>query len=206
MICEVREGLTGILTISCEGRSETYIPNYDQDQARELLLEFQALQDDTGGRLTKNYQAEGYNWYPSMVSYLYWYLFFPFVKYAPLVAEWMAGQRHFRWQGQGQFRTLLELLGETGYRQTWRTRLHYLALRLNNRLVARYSTAGLLFFRFAQNDFRTAEIRRTLGQLGIDYLDVAPAPRTLEIPSSYLKGERTYYFSQPPGMNRGMCS
>ena len=203
MISDVREGLTGILYLTADGRTETFVPNYDQDRARELLLEFQEIEDDAGCLLKNNYHAESYNWYPSMVSWLYWYVFFPFIKYEPLVLEWIDGKRQFSWQNSGMFRGLIDVLGELPSRRSLSTRLHYLLLRWNNRLVVRGSSAELLFFRFARSDFRTTEIRKALDSLGVNYLDVTPAPRTRHIATRFLKGERNYYFTQPPGMDRG---
>ena len=88
------------------GKSATFVPDYDMDKARALLLEFQELRDDRGVSLKDNYRQEGFNWYPTMVSYLFWYLFFPCIKYAPLVADWMDGRTVFSWKNDGQFRTL----------------------------------------------------------------------------------------------------
>ena len=203
MMTHVREGLTGILSLTAEGRTETFVPNYDQDRARELLLEFQELADDSGCLLKNNYHAEGFNWYPSMVSWLYWYVFFPFIKYEPLLVEWLDGKRQFSWQGSGQFRTLLDVFDKSPVRQSPATRLHGFLLRWNNRMVVRGSSADLLFFRFAESDFRTAEIRKALDSLRVNYLDVSPAPRIRRMVEGLLKGERNYYYSHPPGMNRG---
>ncbi len=199
----IREGATGLLTVSQHGKSTTFIPDYDMDKARNLLLEFQELRDDRGVSLKECYREEGFNWYPTMVSYLYWYLFFPYIKYAPLVADWMEGRAEFTWENDGQFKTLMALLGGQACRFTWRQRLHYFLLQWNNRRVARKSLARLLFFRFASNDFRTKEIRRVLDTAGTSYLEVIPAPLTAEIVRGLLKGENNYFFSQPPSMGRG---
>lgn len=199
----VREGLTGILYLASDAATRTFVPNYDQDQARGLLSEFQKLEDESGRLLKTNYHVEGYNWYPSMVSWLYWYVFFPFVKYELLILEWIEENLQFSWEAPGQFRTLLDVLGNVSERQTLASRLHALLVRLNNRVAMRQSSANMLFFRFAQSDFRTAEIRKALDSLGTNYLDVSPAPRIRQIVSDLVKGKLNYYYAQPPGMNRG---
>lgn len=202
MIWNVQEGLTGILTLSTDSSTETFIPDYDQDKARELLLEFQELKDEAARPLKSNYHAERFNWYPSMVSFLYWYLFFPAVKYAPLLRDWMEGRRSFTFQNEGQFRTLINLFDGSSRRRSVKHRLHYLLMRWHNRLAAR-TPAELLFFRFAHKDFRTEEIRKALGQLGVVSLNVVPAPRTSRIIASFFKRERDYFYSQPPTTARG---
>ena len=199
----VREGNTGILQLGTGPESRRFIPNCDEDAARSLLLEFQELQNSGGVPLKSNYRAEGFNWYPTTVSFLYWYVFLPFVKYEPLVREWAGGKARFHWDGGGSFRTLIELLADEKPKRPLKMRLHYLLMKWSNRVVLRRSPADLLFFRFARKDFRTVEIRKALDTLGVRYLDVVPAPSIRELLSSLLRGGRDYCFTQPPAMNRG---
>ena len=200
---QVREGSTGILQLGAGAESRRFIPNCDEDAARSLLLEFQELLNLTGTPLKSNYRADGFNWYPTMVSFLYWYVFWPFVKYEPLVREWAKGRSQFMWEGGGSFRTLIELLADEKPKRPLKTRLHYFLMKWSNRAVLRHYPADLLFFRFARKDFRTVEIRKALEALGVRYLDVVPAPSIRELLSSLLRGGRDYHFSQPPRMDRG---
>ena len=197
------EGITGILQLETGRESRRFIPNCDQDAARALLLELQELLDTNGAPLRSNYHAEGFNWYPTMVSFLYWYVFWPFVKYEPLVRDWAEGRSVFEWDGGGSFRQLIELLSDDAPRRSLATRLHYLLMKWGNRAVLRRNRPDLLFFRFAREDFRTVEIRKTLDSLEVRYLQVVPAPSTRELLSSVLRGGSGYHFSQPPPMNRG---
>ena len=88
----VREGNTGILYLTGQdGKKDVYIPDYDLDKTRALLLEFQELRDGKGRCLKDNYRREGYNWFPTMVSYLYWHVFFRYVQYKPLVDNLIDG-------------------------------------------------------------------------------------------------------------------
>jgi len=199
----LREGRTGILELESDGGRRRFIPHCDQDADRALLLEFQELTDSQGVPLKANYHAEGYNWYPTTVSFLYWYVFWPFVKYEPLVRDWAEGRTKFEWDGFGSFRSLIELLSADTPKRSLATRLHYLLMKWSNRAVLRRNRADILFFRFARKDFRTVEIRQALDALGAQYLDVAPAPSTRELLSSLLRGGGDYHFSQPPPMNRG---
>ena len=199
----LREGNTGILQLGAGAESRRFIPNCDQDAARSLLLEFQELQDASGTPLKSNYRADGFNWYPTTVSFLYWYVFWPFVKYEPLVREWAEAQSHFVWEGGGTFRNLIELMATESPRRSLKSRLHYRLMKWSNRAVLRRCPADLLFFRFARKDFRTVEIRKALEALGVRYLEVVPAPSSRELLASLLRGGRDYHFTQPPAMNRG---
>ena len=203
VLIRLREGRTGILELESDGGRRRFIPHCDQDADRALLLEFQELTDSQGVPLKSNYHAEGYNWYPTTVSFLYWYVFWPFVKYEPLVRDWAEGRAKFEWDGFGSFRSLIELLSDDTPKRSLATRLHYLLMKWSNRAVLRRSRADILFFRFARKDFRTVEIRQALDELGAQYLDVVPAPSTRELLSSLLRGGGDYHFSQPPPMNRG---
>ncbi len=203
VLIRVREGNTGILELSEESESRRFIPNCDEDSARALLLEFQELRDTSGVPLKSNYRAEGFNWYPTMVSFLYWYVFWPFVKYEPLVRDWAGGRARFVWEGDGSFRKLIEIFVAEEPKRSLKTRLHYLLMKWSNRAALRRCKADLLFFRFARRDFRTTEIRKALDTLGVCYLEVIPVPSIRELLSSLLRGGRDYHFSQPPPMNRG---
>lgn len=203
MKTSVREGNTGILKLESDGESRRFIPNCDQDAARALLLEFQELTDIHGVPLKSNYHAEGFNWYPAMVSFLYWYVFWPFVKYEPLVREWADGRARYDWDGEGSFRALIALFTEETPKRTWKTRLHYVLMKWTNRAVIRRNPADLLVFRFARKDFRTVEIRKALDALGVRYIDVVPVQSIRELVSSLLRGGGEYHFSQPPPLTRG---
>src|ERR1700730_1341119 len=108
MIQTVREGNSGSLYLTNRRAEELFIPNYDMDAAIELLREFQALKQNDGCPLKASCRVGFYNWYPSMVSYLFWYVFFPFIKYQPLVSEYLKGQREFRWDNRGTFRIFMD--------------------------------------------------------------------------------------------------
>lgn len=199
----VHEGNTGILQLENAQETRRFVPNCDQDAARALLLEFQELKDVRGVSLKSNYHAEGFSWYPTTVSFLYWYVFWPFVKYEPLVREWADGRADFVWEGGGSLRSLIELLADENPKRSLKSRLHYLLMKWGNRAVLRRCPADLLFFRFAQKDFRTVEIRKALDALKVRYLEVVPAPSIRELLSTLLRGGRDYHFTQPPPMTRG---
>ena len=128
MKTSIREGKTSVLQLGEGEKTRRFVPNCNQDTARSLLLEFQELTDSQGVPLKSNYHAEGYNWYPTTVSFLYWYVFWPFVKYEPLVRDWAEGRAKFEWDGFGSFRSLIELLSDDTPKRSLATRLHYLLM------------------------------------------------------------------------------
>ena len=81
----VFEGNTGILYLSNgKGEKETFIPNYDLKKVKKLLKEFYKINDEYGTSIKNNYFYSGYNWFPCMVSKLYWHYFFGFIKFSQL--------------------------------------------------------------------------------------------------------------------------
>jgi hypothetical protein len=190
---KVREGNTGILYLTDgSGKQERYIPNYDLDQARALLLEFQELGDTKGERLKDNYRREGYNWYPTMVSYLYWHVFFRYVKYEPLVRSFLDGEVSFQYENSADFHALMKLLEGTETVSTLKTRLFYLLVRLNNWIVLRKYLAEILFFRFTPKDFRSVEIVQALQELRARYIEVLLPEKDAVL--NNLPAKRPYYF------------
>ena len=223
MIQRVREGNTGILyltSIDRKGSSvarsevaaygtgakrdrdeELFVPNYDMDAARELLREFQELKQRDGCPLRASYKAGRYNWYPAMVSYLFWYVFFPYVKYQPLVSAYLHGQRQFLWKTDGTFRSLINLL-EGQNNSSIKTRIHYWLVKWNNRLVVRRSRVDLLYFSFGRDDFRAKEIRETLSQLGARFIEVVPRTSFFKMLRNMLGGGKDYYYGREPTGNK----
>ena len=82
----VREGNTGILYFSNNnGYRERYIPDCDLDKAGELLIEFQELKEKRGKYIKDIYWDEGFNWFPTGTNDLFSTVFFPYIKYKPIV-------------------------------------------------------------------------------------------------------------------------
>ncbi len=201
MIQSAREGNSGILYLRSEGEAETvFVPNYDMDAAIELLREFQELKQSDARPLRASYKIGRYNWYPAMVSYLFWYIFFPYIKYQPLVAEYLSGDREFFWNNHGAFRSFIDGLKRQS-NPTLKTRIHYWLIKWNNRWVARRTPVDLLYFSFGRNDFRGKEIRETLIQLGSNLIEVVPRTNFLNMIRNMLGKGRDYYYGREPTGN-----
>jgi hypothetical protein len=207
MTLSVREGNSGILYLRENDRTSTnhdekvFVPNYDMDAAIELLRAFQELKQANGCQLKASYRVGPYNWYPAMVSYLFWSVFFPYVKYKPLVSEYLNGQRQFRWHNSGTFRNFIDLFDWRG-KSSLKTRIHYWLVKWNNRLVVRRSPVDLLYFSFGRNDFRGKEIRGTLIQLGSHFIEVVPRASFHGVIRNMLKGGKDYFYGREPTGNK----
>jgi|GEM_PF-998048 len=192
----VQEGATGILTITGHGGLEIYHPDCNMDEAIGLLREFQELRDLRGVALKDNYRVGMRDWYPCIVSQLFWYVFFSFVKYRPLFEKQVAGTACFKPITKGWFAILLGILNARN-RNTFRQRVHDIAWKTHNRTICNRGPWDMAFFRFARKDFRSVEILETLGSEGLRVLQAVPAPGTFEIFRSILRKEPYYYFAQP---------
>lgn len=198
----VREGNTGILYLTdSEGKEERYIPDYDLDKARELLLEFQELKDENGKCLKDNYWAEGFNWYPAMVSYLYWHVFFRYVNYQPLVDKIINGDLTFEFENRAEFHHLVSLVNGEQKDVIWKSLIFYTLVKFNNWRIVRKYPRELLFFRFSLNDFRSVEIRKVLDELGTSYIEVLPPPRFVEVLGNFFQSRPYYFYGGLPSKN-----
>lgn len=196
----VREGATGILTLSSKEGTNTFLPNYDMDQALEWLLLFQELSDRSGTLLKDSYRVEGHNWYPPMVSHLYWYVFFPWVKYFPLIEDFIQGKKEYVFENHGMFSQLIALIKAgcgNSSRPSWRVRVHDWLWRFHNAWLVRWKEFDLVFFRFAFHDFRSKEIIKILKASGLRVLEAVPAQTPRMTLKSFFQSTNYYFYSQP---------
>lgn len=190
----VREGNTGILYLTdSEGNEERYIPDYDLDKARELLLEFQELKDVHGKSIKDNYWAEGFNWYPTMVNFLYGQVFFSYVKYKPIIEKLIDNKVQFEFENKANFHRLVSIIVGKSEGYFIRKRVFNVLLRFNNWLVLQKFHRGFLFFRYTPDDFRTAKAKKVFDDLGINYIEVL-APEKKLLLSNLVKRKPYYFF------------
>lgn len=198
----VREGNTGILYLTdADGKIETYIPDYNLDKARELLLEFQELKNADGVYLKDNYWKDGYNWFPSMVSYLYWHVFFNYVKYKPLINKFVDKKVIFHCENPGNFANLISIMSGDVYKKNIKNHICYTLVSINNRFVMNRYSVPLLFFRFSLNDFRSAEIKKTIDELKVSYIQILPTGRIIETLKNLLYRKPYYFYGNIPSRN-----
>jgi hypothetical protein len=190
---KVREGNTGILYIlNWEGNEERYIPNYDLNIARELLLEFQQLRDIEGNCIKDNYWMDGYNWYPTIINYLYSQVFFAYVKYKLIIDKIINNKLTVICENRGNFYNLVSLVTGIKDGNYIKKRIFNFLIRVNNNLIIRKYKTGLLFFKFTPDDFRTANIKKILDEQDIPYIEVIGPEKKLLL--SNIFSRKAYYF------------
>lgn len=190
----VREGNTGILYLTdSEGKEERYIPDYDLDKARELLLEFQELKDVHGKSIKDNYWAEGFNWYPTMVNFLYGQVFFSYIKYKPILEQFIDNKVQFEFENKANFHRLVSLVAGRSSGSVAKKYLFNVLLRLNNWCVIRKYQGDLFFFRFSPGDFRTEKVKKALDDLRVKYIEVLAPEKKLLI-NNFIQRKQYYFF------------
>jgi hypothetical protein len=201
-ITRVREGNTGILYLQRPGGvREPFFPNCDLERTRELLLEFQELRDVDGRALKDGYWVDGLNWYPVMVSFLYWEFFYKIVQYEPLLRRLMDGEFQPEFVNEGGFSRVVELLRGGRQGVGIKNRLFYALVQFNNWRTVRRHPAELLFFRFSLKDFRSKEILTSLEELDVRYLEVVP-PDKAALLTNLREGGRLYFYGGHRAKNR----
>ena len=191
----IREGNTGILYISDKkGNKFTYIPDCNLDKARALLLEFQEIKDFHGHTIKTNYYKEGYYWFPSMVSFLYWHLFYPYIMYLPILEKVSNSNTQIQFINNKKFFRIYSLITGKFRPNFIKTKLLDILVRINNKIVIRRFSYQLLFFRFTKNDFRSIKIRNTLKELGVNYFEIIPRGRIIETAINMLTAKPYYYY------------
>ena len=189
----VREGNTGILYLTdAAGKEERYIPDYNFDSARELLLEFEHLQDEKGRLIKDNYWRNGNNWFPTMVTFLHGQLFYPYVKYKPLIDNLIDGKVKFDFLNKAEFYRIVSTIERTSNNHSLKKWVFGCLVALNNWLVLRRYRPELLFFRFTPDDFRTLGAKRVFDDLKVQYVEVLAPTRQLLLGNLFRRGP--YYF------------
>lgn len=194
-ILTMREGNTGILYFQKNGKEEQrFIPDYDLEKTRLLLMEFQELKNTNGKSLKDNYKLGGFDWYPSMVSFLYWRVFFPYIKYKPILNDVVDKKISIKFLNKGELYAINNIVNGELQNLRLRDLIFFSLLRINNGLVIRWFPYKLMFFRFSFVDFRSTEIRKELDNLDIKHIQVVPPGRIKEIIKYLLRKEPYYYY------------
>ena len=199
----IAEGNTGILSLREDGAApRQFIPFYDLDTTRELLLEFQELKDAHGVALKDNYIVAGRDWFPSAVSWLYWHVFYAYVKYQSLVDRMFRGEIAIEMSLKGEFSDFLGILRRASPPPRWKLELLHALIGLQNRRVMKNHRYPVMFFRFAREDFRSVEIRRVLQEVAGNFVEALPCPNFRQVLESLKKNEPFYYYAAPPAARR----
>lgn len=149
----------------------THVPNCDLDRTLELLYAFQELAGADGTRLKNNYHRDGWNWFPSTISHLYWRCFYRYVQYEELAREQLSGWQPDIFLNSMSYRKLYKMLHPRRYPPATDDGTNK-AVREHNLRIAREHPGSLLLFNANPNNFRTRAIEQTLQELGVGYVQV----------------------------------
>ena len=163
----VKEGLTGVLELTDDaGNVEIYRPDCDLDKAQALLYEFYNISTSRGMLIKDAFLEDNIDWFPTVVSMLYWQYFYQVVKYRSLLEEYLAGKVEFKSISPGKFKDLIQIMlaaegkGPGSVKKIVR-RTYGLILQLRNKIIP-HTKGDLLFYRYGTDDFRTKEILEKL--------------------------------------------
>lgn len=181
MRIQIREGNSGILYLLREnGLQEPFFPDCDLKETDRILNQFYAISKD-GISIRDSFWDNGINWFPTAMSLLCWRLFYNYVKYRRFFEKYPLDDHEFVFVNRGDLANFYHLLLKYSSQNTrgvsytlnlLKNRISALVLKFHNQRIFRfYPQASLFFFRHSLKDFRTMEIKRTLDELGIQYLE-----------------------------------
>ncbi len=196
------EGSTGILTLNENSESREFIPFYDLDAARGLLLEFQELRDVNGNRLKDNYIVKGRDWFPSAVSWLYWHIFYTYIKYQKLLDPVLRKETKVARCCPGELHSFFAFLENKEAAPRWKLEILHALIALHNQRALRNHPHPLMFYRFNRDDFRSVEIRKSLKEVAGEFLEALPCPNFRSILKSLRENEAVYYYASPPASRK----
>lgn len=193
---KVREGNTDILYITHEdSREERFIPDYDLDKANELLMQFYTIKDSTGKLIKDNYWVNEINWFPTVVSYLYWHVFYNYIRYEVLLKDIFDGKYTVEFENKRRFYLIYNLLFMPSPKiNTFKRFIYNLVIKVSNKKVVKKCEYDILFYPYGLNNFRTTDIKKALDELGVDYIEVVPPSLKELIYNIVYTKPKPYYF------------
>lgn len=191
---KIREGNSGILYYSVDGKTEnTYIPDCDLPAANRLLSEFSHVKDKDGNLFKDIFNEMGINWYPTVISFLFCRIFYPYVKYKKFLIQFPLNEYSYIFE---KGLTRLEFLVNL-FNRVMRNSLSKKILRIkqltglflrrlyNWKILKFHSNKKLIFYRYGVNDFRTNDLKQTLDDIGIDYLQAVEIGRRIFVKNMF---------------------
>lgn len=165
----VKEGNSGVLYLfSLTGRTKIFVPDCDLDKAQKNLHESYQMPVGSGGQLSSSFNFGDFDWFPAVVSRLYWHHHWPAVQYQELLDDWLDGKIHFLYVSPGKFRNFVRNVAPTrgGLRPVGEyiiKRILNHIIRLHNLKIAPSFKNALIFLREADDDFRSKELIENIG-------------------------------------------
>lgn len=174
----ISEGPTGILELRSLFGRRRFIPDCDLDKALALLYAFHDLRGGPKGTLKDNYHAEGFNWFPGVISHLYWRCFYRYVQYEPLITDIVRRRMWPIFKNRVHLGKIERMLHPQKPNSEG-LRIYGRELPAHNERIARSVSPDVLFYCTSPDNFRTREIIETLRAKGLSVCYLLSASKSL---------------------------
>ena len=187
----------GILRLNFEnGKEEIFIPNNDLDKAIKLLMKYFTLKTRDGISIKKRYICKGWNWFPTSLTDLFWYSFYPYIQYGKILKKIDRLNLNVRFINKGRFWEVYSVykgINKLPFKHSFFSKLYNLLQYTNNYFaVLRNSKKNTLFYTRTLGNFRSEYVEKILNEINIKYI------KTLNINkknlAESLMGFGDYYF------------
>ncbi len=196
MQLKITELRNGVLRLEYEDKKEEiFVPNKDLDRSIELTQEFFSLKTLDGVSIREIYIKKGWNWLPTMLLEIYWYIFYPYVQYEELFKKIAKSNLNVKIINKGRFwdaYTIFKGINKLPSNNFLSKSYNFLQYINNRASIFKKNKKNTLFYSVIPNNFRTEYIEKTLDDIGVEYLKTININRK-EIIKSILKLEK-YYF------------
>lgn len=165
----------GILRLNFEGgREEVFIPDNDLDKAIKLLLKCFALKTMDGISIKKKYICRGWNWFPTTVTDLFWYSFYPYIQYEKILKKIDRLNLKVRFINKGRFWEVYGIykgIDKLPFKRGFFSELYNFLQYANNYFaILRNSKKDTLFYTRTLKNFRSEYVEKVLNDMGVKYI------------------------------------
>ena len=165
----------GVLRLNFEnGKEEMFIPNNDLDKAIKLMLKYFNLKTRNGISIKEKYVYNGWNWFPTTITDLFWYAFYPYIQYEKILKKINRLNLKVSFINKGRFWGVYSIykgINKLSFKNNFFPKLYNLLQYANNYFaILKNSKKGTLFYTRILKNFRTEYLEKVLNGIGIKYI------------------------------------
>ena len=195
----IKEGCSGVLEITLRnGKKTVYEPNCNLDDAQKLLYRFYELETSSGMIVKESFILNNIDWFPTVVSGLYWNYFYQYVKYKKVLNDFDDIQLSNAKCNYGNFFKLItQLFPKQICYKKFNNLMRFIVYKIinfRNRIIVD-KNGKLIFFRYGEEDFRTKDIYNKF-KLDVVQLTKINKKKILK----YIFDKSTYIIYDPPSV------
>jgi len=164
----IKELDSGVLKIWSLTGKRYYLPNCDLDKALTLLYDFYELRDAEGRRLKDNYWSDGWNWFPAVISHLFWRCFYRFVQYEGPIRSRIAKRQRAFFVNSLNYKKLCKMVEPERYPLDPAQEIDQI-LEAHNRELSERLTPDVLFYSATAKNFRTKQLENEIKARGLSF-------------------------------------